>query len=121
MKKTTGLLYLFLFLAAPVTTFAANGSSSLQTPKNVTTVYTNAKDISPNTFTVESGQKVRLEINPTDSGSGCMSAIMIPGLWDKPEPLVKGKKIVMEFTPKHPGAYKITCAMGVQRGVINVR
>ena len=50
-----------------------------------------------------------------------MSEIMIPGLWDKPQPLVQGKKIVMEFTPKKPGAYNITCAMGVVRGVINVR
>ena len=31
------------------------------------------------------------------------------------------EKNVMEFTPHKPGAYKITCAMGVQRGVVNVR
>lgn len=34
---------------------------------------------------------------------------------------IKGKKIIMEFTPQKPGTYKITCAMGVPRGVINVR
>jgi uncharacterized protein len=121
MKNTKALLCLLFALATPINTRAAVNSSAVQTPKTVTTVYTTAKDIAPNSFTVETGQKVRFEVNPTDTGSGCMSAIMIPGLWDKPEPLVKGKKIVMEFTPKHPGTYKITCAMGVQRGVINVR
>lgn len=34
---------------------------------------------------------------------------------------IKGKKIIMEITPQKPGTYKITCAMGVPRGVINVR
>jgi len=121
MKHTTKIISLLLALAAPATSFAAANSPATASPKTYTTVYTKARDISPSTFTVETGQKVRFEVNPTDTGSGCMSAIMIPGLWEKPEALVKGKKIVMEFTPKHPGAYKITCAMGVQRGVINVR
>jgi plastocyanin domain-containing protein len=117
MKNKITHLFLLFALAAPVTAFAVGSNES----KNVTTFYTKAKDIVPNNFSVEAGQKVRLEVNPSDTGSGCMSAIMVPGLWDKPEPLVKGKKIIMEFTPKKPGAYKITCAMGVQRGVINVR
>jgi plastocyanin domain-containing protein len=121
MKNTITLIVLLFALAAPATLVAAVKSSAEPAAKTVTTVYTKSRDIAPNNFTVETGQKVRFEVNPTDTGSGCMSAIMIPGLWDKPEPLVKGKKIVMEFTPKHPGSYKITCAMGVQRGVINVR
>jgi uncharacterized protein len=70
---------------------------------------------------VKSGQKVRLVIDTKDSGTGCMKSIMIPGLWNRPEPLIKGRPIVMEFTPRKTGAYKITCAMGVPRGVINVR
>ena len=102
-------------LAAPASSFAIAGTGSLSAD------YTTAHDISPNTFTVKTGEKVRLEINPTDTASGCMSDIMIPGLWEKPQPLIKGKKVVMEFTPQKPGAYKITCAMGVPRGVINVR
>lgn len=121
MKNKITIISLFFALASPVTSLATGSSSAVQSPKALTTVYTTAKDIAPSTFTVAAGQKVRLVVNPTDTGSGCMSAIKIPGLWEKPEPLVKGKKIIMEFTPKRPGTYKITCAMGVSRGVINVR
>ena len=95
-------------------------SASAIVAKNFAVGYTKANDISQKSFTVKTGEKVRLEVNPTETGAGCMSSIMVPGLWNKPEPLVKGKKIVMEFTPQKPGAYKITCAMGVPRGVINV-
>ncbi len=102
-------------LAAPPSSFALAGA------ENFSVGYTKAHDITPNTFTVKTGEKVHIEINPSDTATGCMSEIMIPGLWDKPQPLVKGKKNVMEFTPHKPGAYKITCAMGVQRGVVNVR
>ena len=89
--------------------------------KTFTILYSNAKNMAPNTFTVNTGERVRLEVNPLDTASGCMNTIMVPGLWDKPEPIIKGKKIVMEFTPKRPGSYKITCAMGVNRGVILVK
>ena len=89
--------------------------------KTVTIVYTDARDIAPNSFTINKGEKIRFEVNPSDTGSGCMSTIMVPGLWERPEPLIKGKKIVMEFTPARTGSYKITCAMGVPRGVIHVR
>lgn len=115
MKQITMLAATLLIFAAPITSFAAPEA------KTFTLNYTKAKDIAPNSFTVNTGERVRLEVNPTDTASGCMSEIMVPGLWNKPQPLVKGKKLVMEFTPQKPGAYKITCAMGVPRGVINVR
>jgi plastocyanin domain-containing protein len=115
MKRITLLATTLLTLAAPMTSFASAGE------KTFTINYTKARDIAPNSFTVNRGEKVRLEVNPTETGAGCMSSIMVPGLYDKPQPLVKGKKLVMEFTPQKPGAYKITCAMGVPRGVINVR
>ena len=115
MKRMLILAATLLTFAAPMTSFATAGA------KTYTLNYTKARDIAPNSLTVNRGEKVRLEVNPTDTASGCMSEIMVPGLWDKPQPLVKGKKIVMEFTPQKPGAYKITCAMGVPRGVINVR
>ena len=115
MKRITILLFWLLTLATPEISLAADAA------KTFTLGYTRSKDIVPNTFTVKSGEKVRLEIIPSESGAGCMSSIMVPGLWEKPQPLIKGKKIVMEFTPQKPGAYKITCAMGVQRGVINVQ
>jgi len=49
-----------------------------------------------------------------------MNAIMVPGLWNRAEYLVKGKSVVLEFTPSKQGAYQITCAMGMPWGVINV-
>lgn len=63
---------------------------------------------------------MRLEIQVNDTGSGCMGTIMIPGLYDKAIPLVKGQNIIMQFTPTKMGKYPITCAMGVPRGAINV-
>ncbi|NTW69382.1 MAG: hypothetical protein HGB23_05965 [Chlorobiaceae bacterium] len=95
---------------------AAEGNAAL-----VKTIYTNAEDITPSTFQVKTGQKVRMVVDSRDTGTGCMSTIMIPGLYEKPQSLVKGKPVIMEFTAKKPGSYKITCAMGVPRGVINVK
>ncbi len=110
-----------LFTIALMTLAAPSSSFAVAAAENFSVGYTKAHDIAPNSFTVKKGEKVHIEINPSDTATGCMSEIMIPGLWDKPQPLVKGKKIVMEFTPKKTGAYNITCAMGVVRGVINVR
>lgn len=84
------------------------------------TTYTQGSDIQPNTFTVKSGKKVRMEIDVKDNGSGCMSTITVPRLVDDSQFLAKGKTIVFEFTPSSTGDYPITCAMGVQRGVIKV-
>jgi len=108
-------------LLLTIALFALASPFAVANAGNFSVGYTNAHDIVPKSFTVKKAEKVHIEINPTDTATGCMSDIMIPGLWDKPQPLVKGKKIVMEFTPQKPGAYKITCAMGVVRGVINVR
>jgi len=83
--------------------------------------YTLADDIIPSEFTVKAGAPVRFEVNALDNGSGCMSTIMIPGLYNKPIYLAKGKQIVMEFTPKKAGTYPITCAMGVKRGILTVK
>ncbi len=115
MKRITLPGIMLLALASPASSFAIAAAESFSVG------YSKAHDIAPNSFTVKKGEKIHLEINPSDTATGCMSDIMIPGLWDKPQPLVKGKKIVMEFTPQKSGAYKITCGMGVQRGVINVR
>ena len=95
---------------------AKDGSQQL-----IKTVYTYNDDIQPNTFAVKAGVAVRLEVDVKENGSGCMSTIMIPGLYNSPVLLEKGKKIVMEFTPLKAGDYNITCAMGVPRGVIKVQ
>lgn len=86
----------------------------------IKTTYTSGNDIQPNKFTVKAGQAVRMEIDVKDDGYGCMGSIMVPGLIQRSEILRKGTPIVFNFTPTKPGDYKITCAMGIPRGVIIV-
>lgn len=76
--------------------------------------------LSPNTFTLKVGVSVRLEIDPKDDGEGCMSTILIEGLYDEPSLVIAGKKIIMEFKPKELGTYYIACVMGVPWGEIKV-
>lgn len=82
--------------------------------------YTLSQDIAPNKFVVKKGIPVRFEINVKESGQGCMSSIIIPGLYNSAQYLEDGTKIVMAFTPDKEGDFEITCAMGVPRGVITV-
>lgn len=82
--------------------------------------YTLQKDIQPNTFNVQVGIPVRFEVDVQEDGQGCMSSIMIPGLFDTPQRLKAGNKLIMSFTPRVKGEYPITCAMGVPRGTIVV-
>ncbi|NTU92891.1 MAG: hypothetical protein HGB29_01835 [Chlorobiaceae bacterium] len=102
--------------SANIKTAAPSGGGRI-----IRSVYTSAGDIAPANFEVRRGEKVRFIVEPKDTGSGCMSTIMVPGLWNRSEDLVKGKAIIMEFTPSKPGSYRITCAMGVPRGVITVK
>lgn len=101
----------------PTPTAAAENANSEQL---ITTQYTLAQDIVPNRFTVKKDVPVRFEIDAKESGQGCMSTIMVPGLYNNPEYLQGGTKIVMTFTPDRTGDFDITCAMGVPRGVITV-
>ncbi|MEI8185415.1 MAG: cupredoxin domain-containing protein [Chlorobiaceae bacterium] len=125
MKQIPFVIIALCTFASPTASAAATkdaqGQAQNSSVKTFTILYSNSKKIAPNTFTVKTGERVRLEVQPLDTATGCMNTIMVPGLWDKPEPIIKGKKIVMEFTPLHPGSYKITCAMGVNQGVINVK
>lgn len=84
------------------------------------TVYTSNEDILPNVFKIKAGQPARLEVEVKEQGYGCMSTIMIPGLYNQPELLEKDKPLNLDFTAADPGEYPITCAMGVQRGLIRV-
>jgi len=86
-----------------------------------TTFLSVSEDISPNNFTVQVGKPVRFEVLVKENGQGCMSTIMIPGLYNTPIYLQKGKTIVMEFTPNKTETYEIACAMGVSRGKIIVK
>lgn len=95
-------------------------SGGSQTEQVIQSVYTYNGDIQPNTFTVKRGQPVRYIVDVKENGSGCMSTIMVPELYDNPEYLDAGRKIEMTFTPQNVGTYGITCAMGVPRGRITV-
>lgn len=86
----------------------------------ITADYSVETDIEPKEFSVKVGKPVKFVINPETDGYGCMTTIMIPGLYDVPEFLQEGKEIVMEFTPKEKGKYNITCSMGMIRGTLSV-
>lgn len=81
----------------------------------INSTYTASKYLSPNSFRVEAGKKVQLNIDVKDNGSGCGYAIMIPNLYDNAIPLVAGQPITMEFTPTDKGTYDITCSMNMIR------
>ncbi|MEK7514195.1 MAG: cupredoxin domain-containing protein, partial [Patescibacteria group bacterium] len=83
--------------------------------------YSNLEDIVPNQFTVKVNQPVKLEIAAKDNGQGCMGSVALPGLSKQVSGFAKGETVTFEFTPTKAGAYDITCAMGVPRGVINVQ
>ncbi|MFA6184654.1 MAG: sulfite exporter TauE/SafE family protein [Candidatus Shapirobacteria bacterium] len=83
--------------------------------------YTRFLGLSPYTLTVKKGQRVRIEIDVKENEYGCMSTILLPGLFERPQTLVAGQTLVMEFTPEKIGTYKFTCAMGVpHKGEVRV-
>jgi hypothetical protein len=100
---------------AQATTATSDGS--VQT---VETTYTLASDINPKSFTLKSHTAYKFIVNSKDDGQGCMSTIMIPGLFNKPLVLEKDKQQILSFTTQGTGSYKITCAMGINRGSIKV-
>lgn len=100
-----------------VTETATGSNDSVQV---INAIYRSGVDISPKEFTVKAGQPVKFLVDVKDQGSGCMSTIMIPGLYNKPLFLEQGNQLSMEFTPTKKGSYPITCAMGVKRGVLTV-
>ncbi|KKQ27237.1 MAG: Heavy metal transport/detoxification protein [Candidatus Magasanikbacteria bacterium GW2011_GWC2_37_14] len=97
------------------TTAAVNSNEQI-----IKAQYTLSNDIVPNRFTVKKGVPVKFEVDVKESGQGCMSTIMVPGLYNQAEYLQGGSKIIMTFTPNKTGDFDITCAMGVPRGVISV-
>ncbi len=86
----------------------------------IKSTYTLNDDIIPNTFTVKKGQAVKYIIDVKEDGQGCMSTIMIPGLYNEARLLTAGERLELNFTPTTLGEYEITCAMGVGRGLIKV-
>jgi len=132
-QKAIGLLVLFLvfynlFLQLGITNPYKSPfdkretlkTESYGTAKVIKATYTNF-GFSPYQITVKKGEKVKLEIEVLVNEYGCMSTIMLPGIFEKPQTLTKGKTLIMEFTPKEVGVYQFTCAMGLpHKGEINV-
>ncbi|MDD5726602.1 MAG: sulfite exporter TauE/SafE family protein [Patescibacteria group bacterium] len=98
---------------------APSAAPDVQTPQIFKLTYDTTNDIQPNTFRVKVGQLVRLEIDAKENGSGCMSTITIPGLYNQVQALRQGP-MTIEFTATTKGSYDITCAMGVPRGQVIV-
>lgn len=97
-----------------------NSSVTDTETQTIETTFTLANDIVPSTFALKAYTSYKLIVDSKDDGQGCMSTIMIPGLFNEPLLLEKGKKQVLAFTTKSAGNYKITCAMGINRGTIKV-
>ncbi len=98
---------------------APSAAPDTQTPQVFKLTYDTTNDIQPNTFRVKVGQLVRLEIDVKENGSGCMSTITIPGLYNQIQSIRRGP-MTIEFTATTKGSYDITCAMGVPRGQVIV-
>lgn len=121
------LLGMFNINNASRIVFAGSKTVSNSTASNTETQILNAEfwarplpDMEPYEFTVKAGQPVKFVVKPNQDGIGCMSTIMIPGLYNKPLALEKNKTVTMDFIPSERGSYPITCAMGVKRGVLRV-
>ena len=104
--------------STPRTTTMSKNPYGTNTPTVLPTVFTVSKDIIPSVFTVEVGKPYILEVDALENGQGCMSTIMIPGIYTTPLLITKGK-IRLPFTINRVGSYLITCAMGIPRGTIN--
>ena len=77
-------------------------------------------DMEPSNFTVKVNQPVKMKVYANTDGIGCMSSILIPGLFNTPQYFSEGDTVTMKFTPTKTGSYPITCAMGVKRGTLTV-
>lgn len=82
--------------------------------------YTLASGLVPAEFTVKANKSYTLEVSAKEDGVGCMSTILIPGLNNKVQYLLKGKINKLPFSASRPGIYQITCAMGIPHGKITV-
>jgi len=105
---------------SPIPSSSANTGATYSDEQIIKTTYTTWRDIQPNTFRVKAGSSVKFLVDVQDNGTGCMSTIMVPGLFNTPLYLQKGEILEMKFTPTQKGDFQITCAMGVPRGTITV-
>jgi len=129
-QKAIGLLVLFLvfynlFLQINLSQYVNKNQKVIEKTtdekvKIVKTTYT-IFGLNPYQITVKKGERVQLEIEVLVNEYGCMSTILLPGIFEKPQTLTKGRTLIMEFTPLKTGVYQFACAMGVpHKGEINV-
>jgi sulfite exporter TauE/SafE/copper chaperone CopZ len=122
-QKAVGLLVLFFvfynlwFLMVPGIDSLTKKTdekivASEEKAKTVKLTYS-AFGLTPSEINIKKGEKVRLEIEVKENQYGCMSTILLSGLFDKAQTLTKGKTLVMEFIPEKTGVYQFVCAMGV--------
>lgn len=102
----------------PVAPIAASKQTTSDqiSPVVLRATYSLQNGIQPTNFAVETGKSYVLEIDPQDNGEGCMSTVMIPGLYADPQLLEKGKLLKIPFVAKKQGTYKLVCAMGLPFG-----
>jgi len=78
-----------------------------------------ADHFEPSIITLETGVPTTLRI--TDKGmTGCTSAVMAKGLFDKPVQLTPKGTIEQSFTPSKTGRYTLSCWMGMVTSTVNV-
>jgi len=95
-----------------VTPSATNGKQTIE-------VAVFADHFEPSIITLETGVPTTLRI--TDKGmTGCTSAVMAKGLFDKPVQLTPKGTIEQSFTPSKTGRYTLSCWMGMVTSTVNV-
>lgn len=107
----------------PITTNSADvgpTNDAVSSDSTLRARYTVASGMYPKDFTVLANQSYTLEVTAYEDGVGCMSTILIPGLNNKVQNLLKNKTHKLPFKASRPGTYQITCAMGVPHGKITV-
>lgn len=78
-----------------------------------------ANHFEPSVITLETDVPTTFRI--TDKGmTGCTSAVMARGLFDKPIQLASKGTVEQNFTPTKPGRYVLSCWMGMVTSTVNV-
>lgn len=107
-------------LVEPAGFSAASGAEPAQIVDGVQEITINATEsgYSPNRFTAQSGQPIRLWL-VTNGTYGCSRAFTIPSLGIQ-RILSETGRIAIDVPPQRSGQLYFTCSMGMYTGVINV-
>ena len=130
VKTIAGAIVLVLIVVVATKFFSNTATGSAPTGQAVAPVIPassgNAQEVKlsfssynydPAVITVQSGKPVRL-IGDLARLQGCFRSVRIPDLGVSK--FMQEGDNVLEFTPKTPGMYRITCAMGMGNGKLIV-